>query len=208
MEALEAQLKNEELMESEINPLMKRAESIVIKDDEDCSQATIFVKQLKNKKLEIDDVLGLTAQTKSSHTAWKFAKDRENKFLKPFDDAVDFVKRAIKSYETKKAIEQRKAEQEKAEKEKEIIASGGEVKSSPIEENQPIKRSSDAVKKMVWKARCVDIKALCKAVSDGDVPESVIDVNGPALNRFAVEINGTKKINGIEFYEEVDIRIR
>lgn len=208
MDSLELQLKTEEIMQEEVNPMVKRAHEIKIKNDEESANATEFVKQIKKKKKEIDEVLGLTEQTKSAHKAWKHAKDRENEFLVPFDDAEEIIKSEIKSYETKKFLEQRKIEEERRKQEEALIAKGEEKKPSPMPEDIVIKRSSEPTKKMAWKGRVTDVKALCQSIVNGDLSENIIEINIPNLNRLAKTLEGSKQIAGVEFYEEADIRIR
>lgn len=208
MESLEQELETQEIMEKDINPIVAHAESIVIKSDDDCSQATNFVKQIKLKKQEIDNILGLKAQTKSAHTAWKFAKEREKQFLEPFDNAESAIKAKIKKYETKRIIEQNRLAAEEAEKKRKLEEEGKKPFVSPMPEDVPIKRSGEHTKKLVWKARPLSIKELCESIISGDLPENVIDVNLPNLNRFAKTVEGSKSIKGVEFYQEADIRIR
>lgn len=63
------------------------------------------------------------------------------------------------------------------------------------------------IKKLVWKARVVNMMKLCNSVASGDVPFTVMAVSQSELNDFAKKYDGSKKIPGLEFYQEATGRI-
>ncbi len=58
----------------------------------------------------------------------------------------------------------------------------------------------------VYRARVTDLKALCRAVTEGKAPLTCIQANESFLNNLAKNSKGTEKIAGIEFYPESSMR--
>ena len=62
-------------------------------------------------------------------------------------------------------------------------------------------------KKLVWKARVTNMMKLCRSISNGEVPYSVLEVRPSDLSDFAKKYDGKTKIEGLEFYQESTGRI-
>lgn len=59
-----------------------------------------------------------------------------------------------------------------------------------------------------WKAEVTDIKALCKAVSDGEVPEEYVLPNMPFLNSAVRMTKADTKIPGVKAVKETTTVMR
>lgn len=93
--------------------------------------------------------------------------------------------------------------QEGAEK----IAEIREKAEAPAPEKVKFQPPPEAVKKLITKGRVINMTKLCRAIADGLVPFSVVEVRVSELNDFAKKQDPNKKIDGLEFYQEATGRL-
>ena len=64
-----------------------------------------------------------------------------------------------------------------------------------------------AVKKLVWKAKVISIKIACRSVGEGLIPFQAVEFKQSIINDLAKNYDGTTRIPGIEFVQDVSGRL-
>jgi hypothetical protein len=64
------------------------------------------------------------------------------------------------------------------------------------------------IQKKVWKAEVYDLKALLKAILEGQAPERLISANMPEINKLVGALGETMNIPGIRLKQEDQIAVR
>lgn len=216
-------------IETEIQPILVKANQITVKNEMQKSNAVILVKTMSELKDRIEDRFHPTKNKETAYKAYQDALDTEKAFYSQLDVSIKQVKQIVKNYETEVAIAQQREAQrleaerldrERKEREKleakavKLEESGKKAKAEMIREQaQNVQVLPEfappqmPTKKLIWKARCTNLFLLCKAIASGQVPFSVVEVRLSALNDFAKNYDGKTKVDGLEFYQEVASRI-
>ena len=109
-----------DIFNKEVNPLVIRANELVVTNMEENTQAQEALKQIKTKYKEIYAKFHPT--TEATHKAWKAAKEIENFFCDPFKKAEKIIKEKCVSFQVEEQRKQeeaaRKARAEAEEKER------------------------------------------------------------------------------------------
>lgn len=228
-ETVETMESEKQIIETEITPMLERARSIHIMTREQRGFAENMVKSLKEMRARIEETFHPTRNKQAAYKAYDAALETEKSFYGPIDEAEKLTKAAIKKFDTAIALKaQQEAERQEAERrdreakerakleakaEKEL-AKGNEAKAETLlEQAENVKLAPsftpppEAVKKLVTKARVLNMFKLCKLICEGLVPYSVIEVKQSALNDWAKSQDPKSKMDGIEFTQEVNGRI-
>lgn len=111
----------------------------------------------------------------------------------------------------RKAREKLEAKAEKArEKGKEELAISFEMDAMTTVSATPAPASKVAgvATRKTWKAEVLDVKAVCLAIANGDIPVSVLDFKQAELNRFAATWQDNKTFEGLRIYQDTNVAIR
>lgn len=229
-------LENEQkqLIETEVAPVVKMANDLVVKSDDQSLEAQEILKNIKSKRKKISDFFG-PMKTKA-HAAWKEICNSESFVDAPLEQAERTVKNKVITYsqevERKRQEEARLAEAKRLEaerKEREKLeeqarkaeANGKTEKAEALREKaeqvvvQPTfiapaaapKTNGTAFKK-VWKGECTDLLALCKAIAEGRAPVSLVVASQSEINSYAKVIKDTMQVPGLKISEVTEMAVR
>lgn len=224
MNTLTLEPEQKETIETEINPALQKAKSLIVKTQEHRSDAVSFIKTLKTMKEKIEERFHPTSNKKKAYEVYEDLLQTEHAFYDPIDEAVKIANGAVKTFDTSEAIrvqreaqaaEAKRQEEERRQREKlEADARKAEEKGK-FEKAETLREQAEnvtvapsfapppvATKKLIWKAKVSSLFLLCKAIASGQVPFSVIEIRLSALNDWAKGYDGKTKIDGIEFYQE------
>jgi hypothetical protein len=100
----------EDILESEVLPVVSRANGIVVRDAADYSGASDFLKAIKAAQKKVADHFG--PMKTAAHAAWKAITSKEAETLKPLTDAEAIVKQRMLTF-SEAQERARKAEQDR-----------------------------------------------------------------------------------------------
>ena len=63
------------------------------------------------------------------------------------------------------------------------------------------------VKKLIWKARILSVKIVCRSIGEGLLPFQMVEIKPSVLNEIGKNYDGKTRIPGLEFYQDVNGRI-
>jgi len=222
---------NRELFDKEINPVVQRANGLVVKTQAESLCAQEYLIAIKSTAKAVHEKFD--PPVKAAHTAWKAAKELYNFFTQPFDQAEVIIKSKIVAFETeaekKRQEEARKEEAKRNEAErkrkeelerqaKAAEEKGKTEKADALREKAatqtpiplfipPIAEKAKGVcLSKIWKGEVIDLQALCKAIGAGQVSTNLITANQSAINAMAKGVKDMMPIPGIRFYEETQVR--
>ena len=218
----------EKVIETEASQFLVKANSFLIKTDEQRGEAVSFVKFLKERKTRIEEDYHFTKNKQDAYKTYEGALDTEKKIYGPFDEAIKVTNTTVKQFDTQEAIkvqmaaqeaEAKRQEQERLEREKILEKARKAEEKGKVEKAEVLREQAEtvsvqptfvptqAVKKLVWKAKVNNLFLVCQAIAKGQIPFSVVEIRVSALNDFAKGYDGKTKIDGIEFYQESNSRI-
>lgn len=227
---LEQKIDQKELLEKEIKPMLLFAENLEIETAEDRKAAEEWLKESERKKKVYAPIFAEPRE--KAYRAYEAMKNLENTFMKPFETVKDIIKKKLNAWdmevirqrrieEARIEAERREAERkerERLEKQAAKAEQKGQVDKAELLKEQAQNITvmpeivppslTESVKKTTWKARVVDPKEACRAVLNGEIPADAVSFAQSSLNALAMLHKNTKKIPGIEIYEEVNSRIR
>jgi len=227
MEATELTIEQKQILEHDINPIVKYAKETLIKTVDDSAKAQENIIEIKRRRKVVHEKFD--PPVRAAHVAWKKAKDLYNFFVNPFDECETILKRKVITFEDneqrKREEDQRIAEAKRLEaerKEREILdakAKKAEEAGKP-EKAEALREQSTEVAvqptyvppppsgvkgtsfKSVWKAEVIDLKTLCRAIADSQASPNLVIPNQTALNQKAKSDRDTMPIAGVRFYED------
>jgi phage-related minor tail protein len=222
----------QEIMEREVNPTVETATALVVKSPETSLQAQEFLKHIKTTAKRVYEKFHPPVE--AAHAAWKAAKDLENFFMTPFEEAERIIKRKVVAFqqeieqrqreeaariEAQRAQEERLRKEElqrqadaaaakgKAEKAEALRAKAEEYVAPPVFVPPVVSQASGTAFKKTWKAEVTDLPAFLKAVAEGRAPLGVISINESALNAYAKGVKGTMAVPGLRFFEATSLAV-
>lgn len=194
---------------------------------DDCQHAADILGKYKTRLNDLEERRKLI--TKPLDDAKKSVMD----LFRPAADAIKtlegILKPKIVAFQRKQEEEQRRLQAEaeaKARKERERLEKraeqarekGQEEKAAALEQQAVTtvaaapavveQKVSGISSRKTWKAKVTDVRALCKAIADGDIPASVIDFKQSELDRFAATWQNSKDFPGIQIYQDTTIATR
>lgn len=154
----------------------------------------------------------------AAHKAHKEAVAQRKKYLDPLEQGRSLLKPKMAKWnweqERIRLEAQRKAEEEARKREEEerlaaavALEQAGEPEAAeevlsapavpaPVFVPKAIPKT-DTKFRMQWYAEVVSLRALCKAVAEGKVPETLIEANMPALNKMASALKQSMSVPGV-----------
>lgn len=216
-------------IESEVIPVIVRANSIAIRTAEDYVSASEFLKAIKAAQKRVSDHFGPMKQ--AAHCAWKKITAKEAEAMEPLANA----ERSVKALMIEWRAEQdriRNAEQaklqaeadERARKEREALEAKAAKMKTESKRDEYLERAAVVVAPIVtvessvpnvkgqsirttWKARLVSLSALT-GIPEGDVRLSMVTFDQAAANKLAVATNGAMSVPGVEWYEDKSMSVK
>jgi len=141
---------------------------------------------------------------KPAHTYYQEVLAQKKALVNPPKDVIALLKLKIKEYDDE-------CERKLAEAKLEYLMGEAE------DEGEALHRATEAVEAKVvglttrtyWKAECVDMKALCRAIADGVAPVELVEYNTSAGNSLAAKLRKAMQYPGIRVYKDkVPVRSR
>lgn len=209
-----------------IKQLSGQVERAKIVDEDTNAAGGDLYKIINNQLKKNDEARTALVKPLNEHVKWINAQ------FKPNTEALEGLKLTLKSkldkYAEEKqaeldriAEEQRKAAEEEALARAEAAQADGDTElaetivdeAASVEHKKQTQISrgnfgSATSTRTDWKAECIDVKALCLAIANGDLPESFITVNQAELNKLAVSKKIEKTNFGIKIYKKVSASVR
>jgi Asp-tRNA(Asn)/Glu-tRNA(Gln) amidotransferase A subunit family amidase len=188
---------------------------------QDRSQALEIGKQIKTRRAEVVEFF--RDSKAKAHATWKSIVAQEKSFTDRLDAVELAIKSAVLQYDRKqeaiRQAEQRRLQAEadeaarrerdrlekqaaklKTPEKKEALRQQAEAIIAPVVNVAPVAQKTKGVStRKIWKARVIDAAA---------VPREWLIVDDKALNGFAKATKGSKKIDGVEFYQEETLNMR
>jgi hypothetical protein len=216
-------------IESEVMPVIVRANSIAIRTAEDYVSASEFLKAIKAAQKRVSDHFEPMKQ--AAHAAWKKITAKEAEAMEPLANA----ERSVKALMIEWRVEQdriRNAEQaklqaeadERARKEREALEAKAAKMKTESKRDEYLERAAVVVAPIVtvessvpnvkgqsirttWKARLVSLSALT-GIPEGDVRLSMVTFDQAAANKLAVATKGAMSVPGVEWYEDKSMSVK
>jgi hypothetical protein len=230
---MELTLEQKNVLEHEVNPTVETANALIVRTTDDSLAAQEVLKQIKTTAKRV--YAKFHGPVEAAHTAWKAAKDLENFFMKPFEEAEAIIKRKVVTFQNEierkrreeaakieaKRLEEERKRREELQRQADLAASKGKSEKAealreaadtyvapPVfQAPEPVQAQGTAFKK-TWKAEVTDLPLFLKAVAEGRAPLGVVSINESALNAYAKGVKGTMAVRGIRFYEETSMAVR
>lgn len=223
----------QEYLDQEISPKVAAATALVVKSAQDSLSAQEVLKEIKTVAKRVYEKFH--APVEAAHGAWKAAKDLENFFMKPFEEAETIIKRKVVAFqqevervqreeanriEAKRLKEERERKEELERQAKAAEAKGNAEKAQALRDNAeayvapvafvpPVTAKAEGTAfKKTWKAEVTDLPMFLSAVATGRAPLGLIRVDEGALNAYAKGVKGGLHIPGLRFYEEASMAVR
>lgn len=213
------------IIQREVTPMLERAKSIVVRNEEQKQEAVSFVKEINQFKEKLEERFHPTENKKKTYEAYQSALQTEKAFYAPCDEAATIVKNTVKKYDCEEALkaqraareaEARRLEEERKERERlEAQAKKAEEKGK-VEKAEALREQAEIVtvapsftpaaqptKKLVWKARVVNPLLACKSIGEGIAPTSLVEFKQSELNALGKYYDGKTPIPGFAFYQDV-----
>ena len=206
-----------------------KAQTIAITDQKSYNDAAEFVLRIVGlRKQVVDHHAPIKTAT---HKAHKEAVSAEKKLLDPLQQAETIIKRAISDWDAKqeriRIEEQRKLEaaQRKADEDARLALAQEAEENGATEETvdeiletqvvapavvaaPTYQRTSGISTTKRWRAEVVDIKALCRAIGEGNMPTNIVQANMTVLNSLARALKESFKVPGCKAVIDSSVSVR
>lgn len=177
----EDQIERAEEVGSNLQQIADEATDIEVKDDESYEKA---IERKRNLEALYNLVESIIEPMRSS--AYEHYKDilgYKKTLLTSGEQAIEYLKSEAEEYASEKKRVKAESSQSDGEDESEDVP---DVEGTHYREN--------------WSGNVTDIKKLCEAVANGEVPEDVVMPNSPRINKLARQFKeNLDKIPGLEF---------
>lgn len=217
-------------MESTALSWPSRAQAIVVRDQESYDAAASLVVEIVTLERQI--IEHHKPIKEAAFAAHRVACAAEKKLLDPIQQAKGIIKGAIGTWEREqeriRLEAQRKAEEEQRrieEEERLNLAIEAEQAGACEETTQEIlstpvvvmprpvvaptfQRAAGVSTSQRWKAECIDIRALCKAIAEGRVSSELVQPNMVALSAMARAMKATFNVAGCRAVTETSVGVR
>jgi len=217
---------NTGIIEQEVSPVIRRVDTITIRDDESFIDAGALLVSIKALRKKVKEQFG--PSTKKAHESWKAAKAVEQSFDDPLKDAESKMKVHIGTYqqmlEEKVAAEKARIEEEtRKEIEDQRIANAAELEAkgetaiaealiaAPImvpEAKVEVAKPKGISTRTNYKAEVIDLKLLIDAVAKGAAPQACLKPDMSALNNMAKTYRDQMEIPGVKILRETVVSSR
>ena len=174
--------------------LESQATALVIDNEQELINANELAKEVKKSLKEAKEYKA--DEIKKAHKIHKDLLVEQKQLTEPLKNAEKIIKNAISEYMKKVEQENKRIEAERKEEE--------ELFGVAITENKEKPKLEGTYVRKTWKARIIDEDLV--PVKLGKMVIRPVDQK--ALNDIAQVYKGTKKIDGVEFYQEESVVIR
>jgi hypothetical protein len=206
------------------------AQSIIITDNDQYGLASQLLVEHKKRIKAVKDYWDKPkSMAKQAHQE---ICDKEKAMLAPFTQAETIIKAAMVTYQRKVEEERRAAEAEARKRQQEeaerllaeaikaedsgnttranaVMAMAQTIDEMPVVSEVEAPKASGISTRKTWKARVIDEKLVpAYANGPGLFLVEIRTINQSTLNNIARTSNGTARIPGVEFYEDVTISAR
>ncbi len=220
----------EQDIEREVEPIILRAHTIIVRSAADRADAMEFLKAVKNAQKRASEFFAPIVD--SAHKAWKQATASRASVLDPLEAAEKRVKLTVTTWdreeEAQRMAEQRRLQaeaDEAARKERERLEREAAKLKTPekrearleqaaaiiapvITVAAPEKQAGEATRKR-WKMRVTDKARLIEAAAHGnELAASLLVYDEAAGNRLATTVKGAVTIPGVATYWTTDLAVR
>lgn len=220
-------MSTEILLEQKKDDIVAKVTSIHIADQSSYQMAVEYAKGIKavGKDIEMFCEDGI----KSAHATWKTLLATRDEKLKPLQEAERILKGKMVQFteeeERKRKIEEARIREELRKREEEArLAQAVELEAEGRSEEAmqvieaPVYAPAVTLPKVeqpkgvsyreVWSAQVTDLKALCRAVVEGRVPEAAITPNMTVLNQQARSLKSALNWPGVKVISEKTAALR
>lgn len=220
-------MSTELVLEQKKDDIVAKVTSIEIVDGISYARAVEYAKGIKavGKDIELFCEDGI----KSAHATWKTLLGARDEKLKPLQEAEKILKakmvRFTEEEDRKRRIEEARIREEMRKQEEELrLAQAAELeKEGRLEEaaqviEEPVYTPAVTLPRIeqpkgvsyreTWSAQVTDLKALCRAVVEGRVPEAAITPNMTVLNQQARSLKTSLNWPGVKVVSEKTAALR
>jgi len=228
---MEIIMPNENEAKSQVDLVVQECMHVEVLTEDDYKNASEFLRKIKSSQSKVKDLF--EDSKKKAHEAHKAITAAEKKLLEPLLSIETKIKVSMASYiHTQEVIRRREAElarkkieeekkrieEENAKKLEEMKALGFVESDIKIEQKKvdtsilskiPEEPKSDGIStRKAYSGEVTDLKKLCKAISQGVLPENLISVNQSALNKYIDAFGATINFDFIKIVERTIIIAR
>lgn len=192
-EIIPQEIKLELLTES--NNILEKVKTIAIKTEKDTNLATSFLSLIKKMRIKIEEKVN--PSVKRAKEAYDEIRKLRDEMILPLKTAESEIRHKLDAFVTsendKRAELQRKADEKFQKAVEKAESTGKKLKIIP-QVVQMVKGTINASFSVAWYAEVIDKMALIKAVAEGKLDISAIDVNMPFFNNLAKTIKEERVI--------------
>lgn len=219
-----------EQLQTEMAPIIQRANAITVRNADDRSDAMEFTKAVKRGQETVTEYF---KKSKSlTYASWKEVCRQESDLLDPLKAAEKRVKLTVTTYDDeekdRRLAEQRRLQaeaDERARKEREKLArEAAKLKTPELREERleaaaavtapvvmvaaPEKQKGEA-SRQTWHMRLTDKVALIQEAANGnELAASLLEFNQSAGDQLARTIKGNVTIKGVAMYAKTSLSVR
>lgn len=212
--AEEFEVEAEPTLEERAVSIPSQARRIVVQDAESWRRASEMLAGIKALRREIDETLDPVV--KKAHEAHRAAVAAKKKVEGPLVDAETYLRGDMARH--KREIDEANAQARRAAEQarrSEIIAleERGDLEAADAVRTAPVPvaeapATEGVSTRSIWRAEVEDLALLVKAVADGRVPLSVVQVDQKVLGGLARSLRGALDYPGVRVWEDVGIVVK
>lgn len=182
-------------VQKKINLLSEHALSFRIEQPENLLVATEMMESLREFGSTMESLIELFR--KPAHEHYKKILAQKKELLEPVETAMAHLRDEVQRFKEEADRKLLEAKQKFAEYQTDEAAEALHVASetSEVEVDGLSYRT-------YWKAECVDLVALCKAIGDGKAPPSLVTFNQTNGNSLARSLRDVMRFPGVRVYSE------
>ena len=196
-----------------------------VASDDDALKANALLKSLASGRKEADTLR--KQMKKPIDEAGREIQAYWNPIIQSFKEAEAHIKGALTDFERRKEAQRIKEEAAAAEKHRKqqerlmkradaAREKGQEEKAGALEmeaattvaATPAASATKTSTTKKTWKGQVTDMKALCRAVADGEIPASIFEVKQSELDAQARANKDAREIPGVRFYQDISVVAR
>lgn len=214
---------NEEKMKNIGTQLIEKSKVFAVKTEQDYRNAAEVCKDIKVRIKQVEEYWKPLKEAAAKQHKSICAKEKE--LLEPYTTAESSIKNKMVAWQRARMEEERllREEQERYRKEEEarllelaveaadegkeehsdfLVERAQEIHVTKFEQPKQVKVTGSVVK-TVWKARVIN-EELVPVMANGVI---IRKIDESALNKIAAMIKGKSNIQGVEFYEDINISV-
>lgn len=227
-------VEQKQLMDQEVAPMVAAAQALIVRTDQQSLDAQQILKDIKSRRNRIAEFFA--PMKAKAHAAWKEICNSESDVDKPLAAAESTIKNKVIAYnneveykrrEEARLAEAKRLEAERKERERLEAQAKKAEEAGKVEKAEALREKAETVVvqptftpqapapklegssiRKTWKGEVVDIVAVCKAISEGRLPASVVAPVPARLNDYAKLQKTAGVFNGIAIKEVSEMAVR